>query len=50
MIAYGLPIVVTLALWWGSTGVILHLDSQDRRTFVAACWGRSGCLPSHSGS
>ena len=36
MIAYGLPIVATLALWWGSTGVILHLDSQDRRTFVGS--------------
>ena len=33
MIAYGLPIAATLALWWVSTGVILRLDSLDRRTF-----------------
>ena len=39
MIAYGLPILATLALWWGSTGVILHLDSQDRRTFVSSILG-----------
>ena len=44
MIAYGLPIVVTLALWWGSTGVILHLDSQDRRTFVGSMLGAIGLL------
>jgi len=37
--AYGLPILVTLALWLGSTGVILHLDSQDRRTFVGSMLG-----------
>ena len=36
MLAYGLPILVTLVLWLGSTGVILHLDSQDRRTFVGS--------------
>ena len=39
MMAYGLPILVTLALWLGSTGVILHLDSQDRRTFVGSMLG-----------
>jgi putative photosynthetic complex assembly protein 2 len=44
MIAYGLPIVATLALWWGSTGVILHLDSQDRRTFVGSMLGAIGLL------
>ena len=33
MIAYGLPIVATLALWWVSTGVIFRSDSLDRRTF-----------------
>ncbi len=33
MIAYGLPIMATLALWWVSTGVIVRLDSLDRRTF-----------------
>ena len=39
MMAYGLPILVTLALWLGSTGVILHLDSQDRRTFMGSMLG-----------
>ena len=39
MMAYGLPILATLALWLGSTGVILHLDSQDRRTFVGSMLG-----------
>lgn len=39
MIAYGMPTLVTLALWLGSTGVILHLDSQDRRTFVGSMLG-----------
>jgi putative photosynthetic complex assembly protein 2 len=33
MITYGLPIAATLSLWWVSTGVILRLDSLDRRTF-----------------
>jgi putative photosynthetic complex assembly protein 2 len=33
MIAYGLPIAATLALWWLSTGVIVRLDSLDQRTF-----------------
>jgi putative photosynthetic complex assembly protein 2 len=42
MVAYGLPILATLALWWGSTGVILHLDSRDRRTFVGSLLGAIG--------
>ena len=29
MTAHGLPILATLALWWASTGMILHLDSLD---------------------
>jgi putative photosynthetic complex assembly protein 2 len=41
MIVYGLPIAATLALWWVSTGVIVRLDSLDRRTF-----GRSMALAS----
>jgi putative photosynthetic complex assembly protein 2 len=44
MIAYGMPILVTLALWLGSTGVILHLDSQDRRTFVGSMLGAIALL------
>jgi putative photosynthetic complex assembly protein 2 len=44
MIAYGLPILATLALWWGSTGVILHLDSQDRRTFLSSMLWAIGLL------
>ena len=31
--AYALPIVATLFLWWASTGVILYLDNLNRRTF-----------------
>ena len=44
MIAYGVPLVATLALWWGSTGLILHLDSQDRRTFVASMMGATALV------
>ena len=33
MLAHGLPILATLALWWASTGLILLLDGLDRRTF-----------------
>jgi putative photosynthetic complex assembly protein 2 len=44
MIAYGLPILATLALWWVSTGVILHLDSLDRRTFGRSMVGASVIL------
>jgi putative photosynthetic complex assembly protein 2 len=39
MLSYGLPIVITLALWWGSTVAILYLDGLDRRTFV---WSMAG--------
>lgn len=31
--AYALPIIATLLLWWGSTGVILYLDNLNKRTF-----------------
>ncbi len=41
MIAHGLPILATLGLWWASTGLILRLDSLDRRTFVASMVGAS---------
>ena len=44
MIAYGMPVLVTLALWLGSTGVILHLDSQDRRTFAGSMLGAIALL------
>ena len=44
MIAYGLPIVATLALWLGSTGVVLHLDSRDRRTFAVSMLGAIALL------
>ena len=30
---YGLPILATLALWWGSTGAIFYADSLPRWTF-----------------
>ncbi|PPQ38236.1 putative photosynthetic complex assembly protein 2 [Rhodoblastus acidophilus] len=47
---FGLPILATLALWWGSTGIIFYLDSLPRKTFpytmgaatvlvAAALWG-----------
>jgi putative photosynthetic complex assembly protein 2 len=39
MIAYALPILATLVLWWASTGVILRLDSRERRTFVGSMLG-----------
>jgi putative photosynthetic complex assembly protein 2 len=41
MTAHGLPILATLALWWASTGLILHLDSLDRRTYVGTMLGAS---------
>ena len=44
MIGYGLPVLATLALWWGSTALILHLDSQDRRTFVSSMLGAIALL------
>jgi putative photosynthetic complex assembly protein 2 len=33
VIAYGLPIAVTLFIWWFSTGAILFLDGLPKRTF-----------------
>jgi putative photosynthetic complex assembly protein 2 len=30
---YGLPVLATLALWWGSTGAIFYVDSLPPRTF-----------------
>lgn len=30
---YGLPILATLALWWGSTGAIFYVDNLPPRTF-----------------
>ena len=36
---YAPPIVATLLLWWGSTGVLLYLDGLSRRTFV---WSMAG--------
>ncbi len=39
MSAHGLPILATLALWWASTGLILHLDSLDRRTYAGTMLG-----------
>lgn len=52
MTSYGPPIIATLLMWWGSTGVILYLDGLSRRTFawsmagsttlfLAALWGMS---------
>jgi len=33
MTDYGLPILATLALWWGSTGAIFYVDNLRARTF-----------------
>ena len=33
MTDYGLPILATLALWWGSTGAIFFVDNLAPRTF-----------------
>lgn len=41
---YGLPIAVTLALWWASTVAILYLDGLPRRTFVWSMAGASALL------
>jgi putative photosynthetic complex assembly protein 2 len=33
MTDYGLPILATLALWWGSTGAIFYVDNLPPRTY-----------------
>jgi putative photosynthetic complex assembly protein 2 len=33
MTDYGLPILATFVLWWGSTGLLFYVDSLPRRTF-----------------
>jgi putative photosynthetic complex assembly protein 2 len=33
MTDYGLPILATLALWWGSTGAIFYVDNLPPKTF-----------------
>lgn len=35
MCPYAAPFLATVALWWGSTGLILMLDSRERRTFAS---------------
>lgn len=39
MSAYAAPIIVTLLLWWASTGLILYLNGLSRRTFP---WSLAG--------
>ena len=39
METYAAPIIVTLFVWWASTGVILYLDKLPRRTFG---WSMAG--------
>ncbi len=41
MCPYAIPFLATVALWWSATGVILLLDSQERRTYVASMVGAS---------
>ena len=41
MCPYAAPFLATVVLWWSSTGLILLLDSQDRRTFVGSMVGAS---------
>jgi putative photosynthetic complex assembly protein 2 len=33
MLTYGLPILFTIIVWWGSTGAILYLNGLPRATF-----------------
>jgi putative photosynthetic complex assembly protein 2 len=33
MTTYGLPVIFTIIVWWGSTGVILYLNGLPRSTF-----------------
>ena len=41
MLAYGLPILFALFLWWFATGAILYLDGLPRRTFRWTMLGAS---------
>jgi putative photosynthetic complex assembly protein 2 len=42
--AYALPILATLFLWWASTGAILYLDNLNRRTFSASMMAMTALL------
>lgn len=44
MCPYATPFLATVGLWWFSTGLILLLDSQDRRTYAATMAGATGLL------
>jgi putative photosynthetic complex assembly protein 2 len=44
MCPYAAPFLATVALWWSSTGLILLLDSQDRRTYVGSMIGTSALV------
>ena len=44
MLAHGLPILATLALWWASTGLILLLDGLNRKTFRPSMVAASAAL------
>jgi putative photosynthetic complex assembly protein 2 len=44
MAVYAYPILVTLLLWWFSTGAILYLDGLNRRTFVWSMAGATALL------
>ena len=44
MCPYAAPFLATVALWWSSTGLILLLDSQDRRTYVGSMVGASALV------
>ncbi|RBP11340.1 putative photosynthetic complex assembly protein 2 [Roseiarcus fermentans] len=44
MCPYATPFLVTVALWWSSTGLILLLDSQERRTYAVTMIGATGLL------
>ena len=44
MCPYTIPFLATVALWWSATGVILLLDSQDRRTYLPSMAGASAVL------
>jgi putative photosynthetic complex assembly protein 2 len=39
MIALGLPILAALALWWGSTGLIMLIESDDRKSLLTGLGG-----------